>query len=37
MVKQDIRINVPYSRPNCWTESAEIFEGTQRYPGGKIG
>ena len=36
-IKQNIRIYVPYSRPNCWTESAEIFEGTQRYPGGKIG
>ena len=26
-IKQDIRINVPYSRPNGWTELAEIFCG----------
>ena len=26
-MNQDIRIYVPYSRPNDWTEWAEIFRG----------
>ena len=25
IIKQDIRIYVPYSRPNGWTDCAEIF------------
>ena len=27
IIKQDIRISVPYSRPNSWTEWAEHFCG----------
>ena len=27
IIKQDIRIYVPYSRPNGWTDWAEIFCG----------
>ena len=27
IIKQDIRIYVPYSRPNSWTEWAEFFCG----------
>ena len=37
MIKQDIRIYVPYSRKNGCTECAEFFWGTQGYHGGKIG
>ena len=27
IIKQDIHIYVAYSRPNCWTDWAEIFCG----------
>ena len=32
IIKQDIRISPPNSRPNGWTEWAEFFEGTHGYP-----
>ena len=35
IIKQDIRIYVPYSRPNGWTDWAEIFLWTLR--GGRAG
>ena len=34
IIKQDIRIYVPYSRPNCWTDWAEIFRGHSGVAGG---
>ena len=30
IIKQDIHIHVPYSRPNSWTDLAEIFCGHSR-------
>ena len=34
IIKQDIRIYVPYSRPNGWTDWAEIFCGHSGMAGG---
>ena len=34
IIKQDIRIYVPYSRPNGWTDWAEIFCGHSWVAGG---
>ena len=34
IIKQDIHIYVPYSRPNGWTEWAEIFCGQSWVAGG---
>ena len=34
IIKQDIRIYVPYSRPNGWTEWAKIFCGHSWVAGG---
>ena len=34
IIKQDIRIYVPYSRPNGWTDWAEIFCGHSWLAGG---
>ena len=34
IIKQDIRIYVPYSRPNGWTDWAEIFCRHSRVAGG---
>ena len=34
IIKQDIRIYVPYSRPNGWTDWAEIFCGHSGVAGG---
>ena len=33
-IKKDIRIYVPYSRSNGWTEWADIFLGDQWVPRG---
>ena len=37
IIKQEIRIYVPYSRPNGWTEWAEFFVDIHGWPGGVIG
>ena len=34
IIKQDIRKYVPYSRPNGWTDWAEIFCGHSGVAGG---
>ena len=34
IIKQDIRLYVPYSRPNGWTDWAEIFWGRSWVAGG---
>ena len=34
IIKQDIRIYVPYSRPNGWTDWAEILWGHSGMAGG---
>ena len=36
-IKQEIRIYVPYSRPNGWTEWAEFVCGHSWVAGGNIG
>ena len=37
IIKQDIRIYVPYSRPNGWTDWAENCCGNSGVAGGDIG
>ena len=37
VLKQDIRINVPYSRQNGWTEWADTLEGNPEVSGGGPG
>ena len=34
IIKQDIRIYVAYSRPNGWTDWAELLLNTHGWPGG---
>ena len=36
-LKQDIRLYVPYSQPNGWTDWAEIFVDTHGWPVGVLG
>ena len=33
IIKQDIRIYVPYSRPNGWTDGLKFFVDTHGWPG----
>ena len=37
IIKQDSHIYVPYSRPNGWTDWAEIFCGHSEAPGNVLG
>ena len=37
IITQDIRIYVPYSTPNGWTEWAETLSGHSRVAGGVLG